>query len=909
MKGKIKLLSALLCLSAIACTDKGVSIDRPKVEMQQSPLGIDIRKPTFTWQLRSMQKDVIQTTYEIQLARSESELGTSLAGTWNSGEVKSDQMKAVYEGDRLTSQSDYFWRVRVHTNRGTTPWSKAQRFSTGVAGNEEWKGKWIGEDAMSNPGETRTDLHTRLAARYLRKEFDCTDKVRRAMLYISGLGYYEAYINGQPVSEDMLTPSITFYSETTFYNTYDVTHLLNDGTNAIGVTLGNGRYFWIRGSGVEGFGLPRLLAQLELEYEDGSVRTITTDETWKVTSKGPIIANNEFDGEDYDASREMKGWNRVGYNDANWKRADLMSAPGGVLRSQPCPSVRVMERIRPVSVTRVADGKYLVDMGQNMVGRLRVRLKGKAGRTVTMRFAELLNPDSTLFVANLRTAQATNHYIPADDKRFEWAPTFVYHGFRYAEIDGVEGEPSVKDFTGEVMYDRMETIGRFETSNPVINQVFRNAYWGIRGNYHNMPTDCPQRDERHGWLGDRATGCWGESFVFDNALLYRKWLKDIEESQREDGVVSAVSPRYWTIYAGDVTWPSAYLLAADMLYRHFGDERAIVERYPSMKRWVEYIFRESMTDSVVTRDEWGDWCVPPESPELIHSQDPLRKTDGAILSTTTFYGLLHKMAEFAPIAGHPEDTVEYLTRAKALKEAYNRRYFDPSTAQYGNNSVTGNLLSLRHGLVPEGYEQRVFDNVVRKTETDCGGHVSAGVVGIQHLMRGLTEYGRKDMAYRIATETEYPSWGYMIKKGATTIWELWNGDTAAPDMNSANHVMLLGDLLIWYYEDLAGIKNAEGSTAFRHIDMSPCFPDGLEWVNASYRSVSGLIGSHWRRSDDGFTWRVTIPANCKATVRIPLSLHPSKPEEKDAHSVTQEGDHWVVELGSGVYTFSDKAGR
>lgn len=906
MKKKFPILLLFVCSGFSLGVAQKVSVVSPRVEMQENPLGIDRKDPHFSWQLKSGMNDVQQTGYEIQM-------GTDLQGLkrgnnlmWQSGLVSSDHMQVGYQGSPLQSGKEYYWRVRVHTNCGESHWSAVQRFTTGLLHDTDWVAKWIGEDAMSNPDESQTELHTRLAARYLRKDFQASSHVSRATLYISGLGYYQAFLNGKCVSEDLLTPSITFYSETVYYNTYDVTRLVHGGDNALGVILGNGRYFWVRGSGMEGFGLPRLLAQLVIEYADGTQKIIASDETWKVTSKGPIVANNEFDGEEYDMRKELSGWNVSGYNDAAWKNADIMSVPCKRLRAQPCPSVAVMERLRPLSVTRLASGKVLIDMGQNMVGRLNASFQGKEGQKVIMRFAELINPDSTLYVANLRTAQATDVFTPAADGRFSWAPVFVYHGFRYVEIDGIEGRPDTDDFVGEVMYDKMKCTGDFETSNAVVNQIFKNAYWGIRGNYHNMPTDCPQRDERHGWLGDRATGCWGESFMFDNALLYRKWLQDIEESQREDGVVSAVSPRFWTIYSGDVTWPSVYILAAEMLYRHYGDTTAIIRHYDSMKRWVEYICQNSMKDGLVVRDEWGDWCMPPESPELIHSQDPLRKTDGAILGSTTFYGLLYKMMEFARLTEHPEDVDNYRTHAEVLKKAYNKRFFNYETAQYGNNSVTGNLLSLRYGLVPEGYEQRVFQNVVDKTEKDCKGHVSAGVVGIQHLMRGLTEYGRKDLAYKIVTNTDYPSWGYMIEKGATTIWELWNGDTAAPDMNSANHVMLLGDLLIWYYENLAGIKNAEESVGFRHIEMKPCFPDGLSYVKASYQSVSGEIASHWSRTGKEFSWEVTIPANCSATVYLPVALHPEKPEAVRAHSIKRAGEYWVVELGSGDYRFQSK---
>ena len=526
---------------ASGCSDV-VRLESPRLEMQEAPLGVSVPHPVFSWHLDSDRKGVEQNAYEIRVSPILEGLDSESSLVWNSGKVASDAMQAVYDGQALEQGTDYYWKVRAYTNEGTTAWSKAHRFSTAI-GADRWQAEWIGEDRLSNPGENRDSLYTRLAARYLRKEFAGGQKdIRRAMLYISGLGAYEAYLNGERVSDDFLAPALTFYSKLVYYNTYDVTRLLHKGDNTLGVILGNGRYFWLRAQGkpIAGFGLPRLLARLEVEYEDGSRQAVVTDGSWKVTSKGPIIANNEYDGEEYDARKELPGWNRSGYDDTGWQPADVVSAPAGQLCAQPCPPIRVMERVRPVSITRIPSGKYLVDMGQNMVGRLNATFTARKDSVVTMRFSELLNPDSTLYVANLRSAKATDLFTAAADGKYTWRPAFVFHGFRYIELDGLTEMPAAKDLEVEVLYDDMATIGTFETDNRVINQVYSNAYWGIRGNYRNMPTDCPQRDERHGWMGDRTTGCWGESFIFENCLLYRKWLQDIECSQGDNGCISEI---------------------------------------------------------------------------------------------------------------------------------------------------------------------------------------------------------------------------------------------------------------------------------------------------------------------------------------------------------------------------------
>jgi alpha-L-rhamnosidase len=895
----------MLTLLMAGCQEAQIQVVSPKVEMQENPLGVATAHPRFSWQILSKVPDLVQQSYRIQVARSEKDLKKEENLVWDSGVVESDLSVLIpYAGEALLSRQPYFWRVKAVTNRGETPWSDIQHWSMALLNDAEWQAQWIGEDSLSNPGET-AEGNTRLAARYLRKPFTAGKKVERAMLYISGLGSYEAYLNGQRVSEDVFAPTVSWYSERVYYNVYDVTPLVKNDGNLLAVKLGNGRYFGMRQSETQVFGLPRLLAQLELEYGDGTADIIVSDESWKVTSQGPIIANNEYDGEEYDARLEMKGWNTVGFDDSNWKPVDIMESPGGELNAQPNPNIRVMEEISPIHMTRLADGRLILDMGQNMVGWLKVtNLKGKKDQPVTFRFAELLNPDSTLYLANLRGAKVTDQYIPAEDGLFSWEPSFVYHGFRFVEVTGLEEQPDLSAFTGRVIYDRMETTGQFETSNEIINQTFKNAYWGIRGNYRGMPTDCPQRDERQGWLGDRATGCFGEAFVFDNALLYGKWAQDIEDSQSPEGSVSVVSPRYWTIYNDDVTWPAAWFYAVKMLYQQYGDSEPIRKHYSSMKRYLERIQEVSMQDYILTKDTYGDWCMPPERQDLIHSQDPARKTAGPVLSTTMYYSLLNLMIEFAEMTGHPDDIPGYRELAGKIRDAYNATYFKADSARYDNNTVTANILSLQLGLVPEGYEERVFENIVQKTERDFGGHVSTGVLGIQQLMRGLTRNGNVELAYKVATNTTYPSWGYMIEKGATTIWELWNGDTADPAMNSGNHVMLLGDLIIWYYEDLAGIKNYPGSVAYKKLLMEPKFPKGLSHVKASYKSVYGDIQSEWHRDGDAFSWDITIPANTSAIVRLPRELQITAPQGEGVRRVTQTDTGIEIELGSGSYHIS-----
>lgn len=908
LKKTIVLFLLILIISGCSVsTEKAINLTDVRTEMYVNPEGVSSLHPRFSWKLTSNKTDVVQTAYQIEVASSEKDLkeGTSLV--WSSGKVQSDKSILVsYDGPDLKSGQKYYWRVSVWTNTGDEGNSDVQYWSMALFNDSDWKAKWIGLNDKENLKVV--DNRTILPARYLRKDFKSEVKPVRATLYVSGLGSSACYINGKSVGNDVFGPLPTWYDVSVPYLTYDVTSLVKKGENAIGVALGNGRYLTMRERGMEGFGLPRLLAQLNIEYDNGETATIVSDESWMATNKGPITENNEFDGEKYDASLELGNWTEKGYDTSSWQKAEIMEAPKGKLTAQLSPSLKVMEEIKPLSVKSVGEGRYIVDMGQNMVGLQQVKLQGKKDQPIIMRFAEVLKDNGTeLYLDNMRGALVTDVYTPAKDGQFTWEPLFVYHGFRFMEISGLEKEPTVADFVGKVVYDEMSTIGSFESSEEVFNKIHKNAYWGIRGNYRGMPTDCPQRDERLGWLGDRTTGAYGESFIFDNALLYNKWLVDIEESMNENGSISVVSPRYWTIWHDDVTWPAAYFYVADMLYQQFGDDTSIKNRYPTMKRWVKHMVKNYMVDGVMPRDTYGDWCMPPESPELIHSVDPSRKTAGAVLGTTVFYSILQLMEKFANMNGYSEDAKEFASIAVTMKEGYNKKYFNAETAQYDNNTVTANMLSLQLGLVPKGYEEKVFANIVEKTEGDCKGHVSAGVLGIQHLMRGLTEHGNLELAYKIATNETYPSWGYMIKNGATTIWELWNGDTADPAMNSRNHVMLLGDLLIWFYEDLAGIKNDPSSVGFKKILMEPVFPEKLNHVNAYYDSPYGRIESSWKRNGDELSWNITIPANTTATVKLPSRFKVKfATDQLGVHSVNEVDDMLTVELGSGKYTLQSE---
>ena len=913
---KQKLIISFFCILSLQAVFAQVSVMNLRCEMLVDPLGVEVKQPRFSWQIMSGQRNVQQTVYQIFVSSSEEKLNKDDGDVWNSGKQNSSQSIHIsYAGKPLQSATKYFWKVKVFTNKGEAGSNETAFFSTGLLNTGDWKAKWIGYDKASS-WDSITQW-SRLSARYLRKEFQSSSVVKRATVYISGLGMYELYINDNKVGDQVMAPNPTDYRKSFFYNTHDVTAQIKNGNNAIATVLGNGRFFTMRQNYKpqkhNTFGYPKLLLQLEIEYADGTKKIIVSDETWKLNVDGPIRTNNEYDGEEYDATKEFPGWNNAGFNDSKWIKPELVSAPPGKMIAQMAEPMKVMKTIAPVSIKSASNGKYILDMGQNFAGWLQIKVQGKRGQKVQLRFAESLKTDGEIFTANLRDAKVTDIYTLKGVGTETWQPSFVYHGFRFVEVTGFPGTPVANDFEGKLIYDALETTGSFVTSNSVINNIYKNAWWGIASNYKGMPVDCPQRNERQPWLGDRVIGAMGESYLFDNAKLYAKWMQDIEESQTAEGAIPDVAPAFWNYYSDDVTWPAAYITISNHLYNQFGDITPVQKHYPSMKKWMEYMKSKYMTGHIVTRDKYGDWCMPPESPSLIHAKEPSRLTDGKLIATAYYHKMLSYLQRFAGLLNKPDDAKVFGLLMDSIKTAFNKTFYNDNKKQYSNNTATANLLPLYFGLVPDSLKQVIFEKIRHKILVENKGHTSTGLIGSQWVMRTLSDYGNTDLAYTLTTNSTYPSWGYMVANGATTIWELWNGNTADPGMNSQNHVMLLGDLLTWYYENLAGIRSDKTDVAFKKIVMKPNLPAGLEFVNASYNSMHGLIKSAWQKNVDKFEWNVTIPANSSAVVHIPArsandimesGMEISKAE--GVQSVKFENGIAIIHVGSGEYKFVSK---
>ena len=887
-----------------------------KIETKTNPEGIETKSPKFSWKLEDEKRNSQQSAYQILVATSLKLLKEGKTDIWNSGRIVSQHSVNVpFSGKSLQSGKQYFWKVKVWTNHGETSWSYPASWGMGLLQKEDWQAQWIGWNHLS-PGDTIAQ-HPRLSARYLRKEFGISEKIKKATVYISGLGMYELFINGKKVGNQVLAPGVTNYKKNVLYNTFDVTELIAKGENAVGVTLGNGRFFPIR-QGIDfqksQDNFPKMIFQMEIELKNGKKVKIISDDSWKITADGPIRANNEYDGEEYDARKELGNWTKANYNDTKWNKPHILPAPAELLVAQQNENMMVHERIQPVSVNKLQQGKYILDFGQNLAGWLKIKILGKKGNVVKMRFAESLNPDGTLYTENLRTAQQTDIYTMKGEGIEVWNPSFVYHGFRFVEISGLSETPKAENFTAEVIYDGFPTVGNFKTSNSLLNQIYHNAYWGYQSNFKGMPIDCPQRDEREPWLGDWATTSIGASYSFDIQRLFVKWMDDIRFEMGDDGRLPDVAPVVvWSPYTNNMTWPGTYILVADMLYNRFGNQYVVRKHYPDMKKWLWFMKDKYLKENIMTRDRYGDWCVPPESKELIHSKDPAKNTDGQLIATAYFYYFLNRMTEFAEISGNPKDISEFQNLAKEVKTAFNAKFYNTEKYQYDNNTVTANLLPLAFGLVNPSDQNQVFNQMIIRIENQDALHLSTGLIGTQWLMRELTKRSRGDIAFTIATQKTYPSWGYMIENGATTVWELWNGNTANPSMNSQNHVMLLGDLVAWMYEDVAGIKTQCDMNGNYRIIMKPSLSKQLSFAEASTEIPYGKVSSSWKVQNDIFSWEIQIPENTEAQVYIPANSLKNITESGKPVSSTNgievkglENGFLHVVIGSGKYQFQSK---
>jgi alpha-L-rhamnosidase len=689
-------------------------------------------------------------------------------------------------------------------------------------------------------------------------------KVARATAYVSGLGFFDLYVNGEKISQDAMDPALSDYAKAVYFVTFDVTDRVRRGANAVGVVLGNGRFYAPRTKvpvNTTTFGFPKLLVQLEVKYTDGTKTTIVSDESWRLTTDGPIRANNEYDGEEYDARMEMPGWDRPGFDDSKWEQARLVAAPGGALKSQMIEPMRVTEVVHPVGITNPSPGTYIVDMGQNFYGTVRLKAAGPVGTQVRMTSAYSLNLDGTLKTADNRSAHATDVYTFKGQGAEVWNPRFKGQGFRRVQVTGFPGTPTVDNFEGLVIHTDAEPAGEFQSSNDLINRIHTAQRWGMRMFLRSAPLD-PDRDERQAWMGDPAKDAESEAYNFNVEPFYAKWMDDVKRSQRADGSIPDVS-MYWT-WGDGVEWASVFTIIPDWFIDFYGDAQVAETQYAAMKTWVLAMRRHELPDGTLKGASYGDWC---DTYSMDEKASDFGSTPRDLVSTAYQYHNYRIMERLAKQMGHAEDERDFAALAAKLKAAYNRKFLNSETHTYEGGTQTGYVLALAFGLAPEEQRDAIIANLIDDIMVKHNGHLSVGLVGMQWLMQTLTEIGRPDVAWTIATQTTRPSWGYMLSKGATTTWERWDYDTRGPGMNSEALLIQSGDLDAWFYQTLAGIRPA--APGFKKILIQPAMVGNLTWVKAHFDSPYGRVVSDWKIEGTQLTMDVTIPANTTATVVVP----------------------------------------
>ncbi|HVK03649.1 MAG TPA: family 78 glycoside hydrolase catalytic domain [Armatimonadaceae bacterium] len=745
--------------------------------------------------------------------------------------------------------------------------------------------------------------------RYLRREFSLGKPVRRARLYASALGVYEPYVNGKRVGSDVFAPGWTDYKKRVHYQTYDVTGHLRRGANALGIVLGDGWYaghVGLAGRGVYG-PTPLAWCRLRVEYADGTDEVVTTDGSWRGSVAGPVVGSDMLMGENYDARRDaaFAGWNAPGYREPGggvWTAAVVGKPTAGALEAQRGPSVLRHEDLKPRGITEPKPGAYVFDLGQNMVGWAKLKVKGPAGATVRLRFAEMLNPDGTVYTTNYRSARCTDNYTlrgAAGGETYE--PRFTFRGFRYVEVTGWPGggKPGADAVTGVVLHSEMPVRGRMETSLPMVNQLLKNIDWGQRGNFLAVPTDCPQRDERLGWMGDAQIFVWTAAYNRDVAAFFDKWLVDVDDAQSAAGAFPDVAPR---VAAGEGTaaWGDAGVICPWAMYVMYGDPRFLEDHYPAMTRWVDYCEKNSK-DLLRPAAGYGDWLS-------IRADTPKD-----VLATAYFAYSTRLVARAAAALGKTEDARKYEALFGRIRDAFQKAYVSPDGKIKGDTQ-TVYLLALRFDLLPESLREpaarRLTADIAAK-----GGHLSTGFVGVGYLCPVLSQTGNDDVAHRLLNQETFPSWLYSIRQGATTIWERWDGwthDKGFQDagMNSFNHYSF-GSVGEWLFGDVAGIAPDPDAPGFRRVVVRPRPGAPMTWARTSYESVRGPVRTEWRREKGRYDLKVSVPPGATATVWV-ASPEPARVTEggRDARSVPgvrfvrADAGHAVFEVQSGNYAFS-----
>jgi alpha-L-rhamnosidase len=902
-----------------------------RTEYLVDPLSIDARIPRLSWILdASAARGVTQTAYQIEVASTAANLAADKADLWNSGETASSHQNQIeYQGAPLRSRQQAFWKVRIWDQAGgRSDWSKPATWSMGLLDKSDWSAQWIGDPLPSV---------SNVAATTLRHPFTLTARPLRAVVYATALGAYELHLNGQRVGDHVLAPEFTDYRTRTQYQAYDVTSMLRAGDNVIAALVGDG---WYAG----GIGLaqslihqprnvygdhPRFLAQLEITRDaapgtSGRTDRVITDGTWRVTRDGPIRSSDILNGEIYDARKEMPGWDTAGFDDSHWAAADIAANVSTQLVAQPNEPIRVTQDVTPIALTEPTPGVYVFDLGQNMVGWARVSVRGATGTTVALTHAEMVDDDGTVYTDNLRGAQQTDRYTlrgpSTSPETFE--PHFTYHGFRYVQVTGLAFKPRLTDLVGRQVSSALTEAGTFESSSHLVTQLWQNVRWTQRDNMFGIPTDCPQRDERLGWMGDIQVFSGTSMFNSDMGAFFTKWLTDVRDAQTPDGRYADFSPqpfrqRLVEMNRGDFMgapgWGDAGVVVPWRTWQQYGDVRQLQENYEAAKRWIEFI-RSNNPDLLwrnTRGNDYGDWLNTDtvNGSTIPHTGGEVPKP---VFATMMFAYATDLVARMATVLGHDGEARQYATLFGDIKAAFNTAYVKEDGRIEGNTQA-GYALALHFDLLPPSKRAAAVAYMIDGIDA-YHGHMSTGFHSTYRMMLELSRAGRSDVAYTLINTTTFPSWGYSIENGATTTWERWDGYVRGrgfedKGMNSFNHYAI-GAVAEWMYRVILGINNDDDHPGYEHFVLHPIPGGGLTWAKGSYDSIRGRIESSWRTDGRTFTEDVTIPANSSAAIYVPAGgvdevTESGVPASRSngVRFVRMEGRDAVFAVQSGKYRF------
>ncbi|MGZ3829407.1 MAG: family 78 glycoside hydrolase catalytic domain [Mucilaginibacter sp.] len=904
-----KIITLLLALFFNVICFAQVKVEHLLTEDLIDPISIDATTPRFSWQLNAGDaRDVMQTAYEIRIGIDPS-IKSNRHLVWGSKKVMSDQSVYVeYHGEPLLSGHKYIWQVRVWDNTGKpSEWSSPAYFTMGLLHVADWKAQWITpgfvEDSVMRPSPL------------FRKEFSLTKKIRSAIAYITSHGLYEARINGARVGDAYLTPGWTSYNKRLQYQAYDVTAMLKQGANAVGATLGSG---WYRG-GVGYNPKPNLygkdialLFQLEVTYTDGTKAIIASDDSWK-SSTGPVRFAEIYNGATIDNRMQQTGWSAPGFDDKSWSGVRVQNFAKDILIATVNEPVRKHEIFKPVKIFTTPKGEKVIDFGQNLVGWVKLKVIGKAGDKITLSHAEVIDKAGNFYTENLRSARSQDTYILKGGGEEVFEPQLTWQGFRYIKVEGYQGDLKAEDFTAVALYSDMKPMGTFTCSNPLINQLQHNIQWGQKGNFLDVPTDCPQRDERLGWTGDAQAFSRTATYNMNVHNFFTKWLKDVAADQYPDGRIPHVIPDVLEMgrnaNGGSTGWADVSTIVPWNMYLAYGDKRILENQYSSMKAWVNYMQTESRNNLWASGSHFGDWLFY----SLNDDRDGRSAITNKYLIAQCFYAhSTQLLIDAATVLGKTEDVTYYTTLLAKIKNAYLQEYVTPS-GLISSDTQTAYVLALEFDMLPDNLRQQAAARLAANIR-QYNNHLTTGFLGTPYICEVLSRFGYSNEAYNLLLQDTYPSWLYPVKMGATTIWERWDGIKTdgtfeTPTMNSYNHYAYgaIGD---WMYRTVAGIDTKTDGPGYKKIIIKPTLGGRLDYVNADYETNYGKVSSHWKIDGGKVYLDVEIPANASATIYIPNTSESVVTENGKALDLipeiktgTQEKGYVVVNVGSGVYHF------